>query len=120
MDGLRLAASLAAAIFLAACSGGDGSVGRTTPVRRQNPPAAVIPLPGQPTTAALFRPSQGILPYPTDLYFAGSTDGTLNFQPDNALQPSQAAVNALDGFSTTAVIRARFSGPLNPASFTPE
>jgi hypothetical protein len=32
--------------------------------------------------------------------------------------PNQAAINALDGFSTTAVIRARFGGALNPASFT--
>src|SRR5204862_7352667 len=32
--------------------------------------------------------------------------------------PNQAAVNALDGFSTTAVIRERFGGALNPASFT--
>ncbi|HSY06372.1 MAG TPA: hypothetical protein VK803_10540, partial [Steroidobacteraceae bacterium] len=39
-------------------------------------------------------------------------------QPANALMPNQAAVNALDGFSTTAVIRERFGGALNPASFT--
>src|SRR6202035_287838 len=57
-------------------------------------------------------------PYPTDLYFFGSTDGTLNIQPANALMPNQAAINALDGFSTTAVIRERFGGALNPASFT--
>ena len=32
--------------------------------------------------------------------------------------PARAAVDALDGFSTTAVIRASFSAPLNPASLT--
>ena len=75
--------------------------------------------PEQPTSStALFQPAAGVLPYPTDLYFAGSTDGTLNIQPANALLPNQAAVNALDGFSTTAVIRERFGGALNPVSFT--
>jgi len=32
--------------------------------------------------------------------------------------PNEAAVNALDGFSTNAVIRERFGGALNAASFT--
>ena len=65
-------------------------------------------------TAALFQPLQGVLPFPTDLYFAGSTDGTLNIQPANALSPNQTGLNALDGYSTTAVIRARFAGPIDP------
>src|SRR5207302_364304 len=43
---------------------------------------------------------------------------TLNIQPENALLPNQAAINALDGFSTTAPIRVRFGGPVDPASFT--
>ena len=84
---------------------GNGNPGGATPV---TPPAG---------TAALFQPLQGILPYPTDLYFAGSTDGTINIEPANALMPGQSAINALDGFSTTAAIRARFGGPLDPASF---
>jgi pimeloyl-ACP methyl ester carboxylesterase len=85
----------------------NGNPGGSTPV---TPPTS---------NTALFQPSAGLLPYPTDLYFAGSTDGTLNIQPANALMPNQAAVNALDGFSTNAVIRERFGGALNPASFTP-
>ena len=117
MDRLMRAAGLAVALLLSACSGGHGSVGPTdTPSGNGNPTvAAVTP---RVSTAALFQPLQGILPYPTDLYFAGSTDGTLNIQPDNALLPNQAAINALDGFSTTAVIRARFGGALNPTSFS--
>jgi pimeloyl-ACP methyl ester carboxylesterase len=57
-----------------------------------------------------------VLPYPTDVYFTGSTDGTLNIQPANALMPLQSSVNQLDGFSTNAVIRTRFASPLNPQS----
>jgi pimeloyl-ACP methyl ester carboxylesterase len=111
------AACLAAALLLGACSGGHGAVGATDTTSGNGNPVATSVTP-QPSTAALFQPLQGILPYPTDLYFAGSTDGTLNIQPANALMPNQAAINALDGFSTTAVIRARFGGALNPASFT--
>jgi pimeloyl-ACP methyl ester carboxylesterase len=118
MDRVMRAASLAVALVLGACSGGHGTVGATdTTVGNGNPMGAAVVTPQAPT-AALFQPLQGILPYPTDLYFAGSTDGTLNIQPENALMPNQAAINALDGFSTTAVIRARFGGALNPASFT--
>ncbi len=120
MDKLIMAACLAAALALGACSGGNGTVAPRAKSSSRGNPASATAVMTQAPTAALFRPSQGILPYPTDLYFAGSTDGTLNIQPapGNALLPSQAAVNALDGFSTTAPIRARFGRPLNPASFT--
>ena len=81
------------------------------------------PPPGS-SAVALFSPAQGLLPYPTDLYFAGSRDGTLNITPPPAsparpagtLTPAQSAVNALDGFSTTSVIRERFSSPLDSGS----
>jgi pimeloyl-ACP methyl ester carboxylesterase len=118
MDRFVMAACLAAALLLGACSGGHGTVGSTNTASGNGNPAGATSVTPQASTAALFQPLQGILPYPTDLYFAGSTDGTLNIQPENALLPNQAAINALDGFSTTAVIRARFGGPLDPASFT--
>src|SRR3954470_11408891 len=133
MDRLMRAACLAMALFISACSGGNGTAVTSAAASVDGVPtvhAAFLP---RTSTAALFQPLQGILPYPTDLYFAGSSDGTLNIQPENALahsglahfglgghpglRPSQVAVNALDGFSTTAVIRARFGGALNPASF---
>jgi len=113
-----MAAGLAAALLLSACSGGHGAVSATDTASGNGNPAGATPVTLPAPTAALFQPLAGILPYPTDLYFAGSTDGTLNIQPENALLPNQAAVNALDGFSTTAVIRARFAGPVDPASFT--
>jgi pimeloyl-ACP methyl ester carboxylesterase len=118
MDRFVMVACLAAALFLGACSGGHGTVGATDTASGNGNPAGAIAVTPQASTAALFQPLQGILPYPTDLYFAGSTDGTLNIQPENALMPNQAAINALDGFSTTAPIRARFGGALDPASFT--
>jgi hypothetical protein len=69
----------------------------------------------------LFAPLNGILPFPTDLYFgppgaAGSADGTLNM-PNVPFNPKWQESNALDGFSTTAPITARFSDALDPASF---
>ena len=107
--GLR-AASLAAALVLSACSGGNGAIGQADATSGTGAPT-VHAIQTRSSTAALFQPQQGILPYPTDLYFAGSTDGTLNV-------PNQPALNTLDGFSTTAVLRARFGGDLNPASLT--
>jgi pimeloyl-ACP methyl ester carboxylesterase len=118
MDRLTGAACLAAALLLSACSSGHESVGPTETATENVKLAGATSPASQAPTAALFQPAAGILPYPTDLYFAGSTDGTLNMQPANALLPNQVAINTLDGFSTTAVIRARFGGPLNPASFT--
>jgi len=53
---------------------------------------------------ALFAPLSGILPYPTDLYFSGTTDGTLNI-PASPFLPNAAALNQLDGYSTTALVR---------------
>jgi pimeloyl-ACP methyl ester carboxylesterase len=119
MKRIITAGVLAAAFLIGGCgSGGRGTIGASDLTLLNGNPGGSTP-PEQPTSStALFQPAAGVLPYPTDLYFAGSTDGTLNIQPANALLPNQAAVNALDGFSTTAVIRERFGGALNPASFT--
>jgi pimeloyl-ACP methyl ester carboxylesterase len=115
-----IAAALAAGAFLfSGCSGSYGTVtGQdNTDDLNGNPQGATAPAQKAASTA-LFNLTTGELPYPTDLYFAGSLDGTVNIQPPNPLEPNQAAVNALDGFSTTAVIRENFAGPMNPASFT--
>ncbi len=117
MDGYLKAACLAAALILGACSGGHetGATRAFHVTVRASHTASVAP---RAATAALFQPKRGVLPYPTDLYFTGSASGTLNIPPEKALLQNPAAVNALDGFSTTAVIRARFAGALDPASFT--
>ena len=72
--------------------------------------------PARPANTALYCPAAGLLPYPFDVYFAGSTDGTLNIQPPNATWPNQPFLNDVDGFSTNAVIRERFNGPIDAAS----
>lgn len=118
MDRLWMAACIAAALFLSACSGGHGTVGPVSAAAGVSTPAVAKAFTRLSSTVALFQPSRGVLPYPTDLYFSGSTDGTVNIQPANALLPRAATANSLDGFSTTAPIRARFGGRLEPASFT--
>lgn len=106
-----------ALLAVAGCSSSNGpDIRDTDPTSGNGNPGGGNPQPA--ATAALFQPLQGVLPFPTDLYFAGSTDGTLNIQPANALSPNQAGLNTLDGFSTTAPIRARFGGAIDPDTLT--
>ena len=124
MTRLNAAAWLAAsalALALSGCANTD-SDGSTPDVRPTDTtsgngnPAGGATAPRS-DARALFAPLSGILPFPNDLYFNGSTDGTLN-APANPFQPNLAALNALDGFSTTSPIEVRFSTPLDPASLT--
>ncbi len=57
--------------------------------------------------SAIFDPSNGQLPFPNDLLFSGSQDGTLNIPVAPIEDPTadpfsdpRAALNTLDGFST--------------------
>jgi hypothetical protein len=93
-------------------------IGPTDPTTGNGNPSGGSTAPAPAVTAALYQPAQGIFPFPNDLYFSGTTDGTINIQPANGLIPNQVGLNALDGWSTTAPIRIRFGGPLNPASFS--
>jgi len=117
-----LAACASGLLLLAGCSGGSGidgpDIGPTDTTSGSLPGGSTVtPAPGG--LHPLFQVAQGLLPWPTDLYFSGSTDGTLNISPANSLIPAQAALNALDGYGVNTVIRARFSGPVNAASLTP-
>lgn len=59
------------------------------------------------------------LPLPSDLLFAGSTDGTLNLpisDPTSAIAAPVSAVNTLDGFSPVAPITVPFSGDIDTAT----
>jgi len=100
-----------AGLLLQACSGNNA------PTAQPQGPPALAPN----AFRAIFDLQFGLLPYPTDLYFAGSTDGTIKNPAGNTTgQPATAAaVNTLDGFSTTAPITAPFSAPLNPATLNP-
>lgn len=82
-----------------------------------------VPFPPAPpeTFTALFAPTAAVpvLPFPSDLFFLGSTDGTLNI-PATALAPpfilTGPSLNTLDGFSTTAPMSTNFSQPINGLS----
>ena len=61
------------------------------------------------------------LPFPTSLFFAGSTDGTLNIPLGANDDPAdfgnpRVALNTLDGFSTTQPLTSSFSSPLDAAT----
>jgi dienelactone hydrolase len=82
----------------------------------QSQPPAPAP---QSTFTAYFAPEGGEMPFPNDLYFNGSTDGTVNVpisDPTNPATGPMQAVNEIDGFSTQAAIDAYFSQPIDPQS----
>ncbi len=120
-----IAATALAVIVTAGCSSSVDNPPDVTPTDPTTgnlaPPATATLSPNR----ALFSPNQGILPYPHDAYFTPTagvpTDGTLNvpssaFFPATVRLPSgvtEPVVNALDGFSTQAPIKLRFSTPIN-------
>ncbi|MBO9662123.1 Ig-like domain-containing protein [Dokdonella sp.] len=72
-------------------------------------------------TVASFDPSQGVIPFPNNLLLSGTKDLTLNIPVADPNAPSAGptlAMNALDGFSTTAPWSTSFSAPIDPASLT--
>lgn len=126
---LFAAAALIAALALVGCSksssdGTGGTIGATNTASGNNNPNGGA-TPGRNDFRALFVApvtvngvtAAPVLPFPTDLFFNGSTDGTLNL-PANALEPGVSAVNALDGYSTTATISVRFSSAIDPTTLT--
>ena len=110
------AAALLAGLVLGGCTGSTtDNIGPTDPTSGNGAPPA--PPAGVGSFVPLFRPSSGVLPFPIDLYFSGSTDGTLNMPSSlAALTPHFAALNALDGYSTTADTTLRFSGAIDAAT----
>ncbi|HWN05961.1 MAG TPA: hypothetical protein VNO53_02275, partial [Steroidobacteraceae bacterium] len=113
----RLAAALVAAgVVLAGCSGSSSDdIGPTDPTSGNGDPGSSSGVGGFHPS---FAPLSGILPFPTDLYFSGSTDGTLN-SPVTPFLPNAETLNALDGFSTVASSTVRFSAPIDPATISP-
>ncbi len=120
-----IAATALAVIVTAGCS---SSVDNAPDVAPTDPTTGNLAPPAAATISAnrvLFSPNQGILPYPHDAYFTPTpgvaTDGTLNL-PSSAFFPAtlrlpsgvtEPVVNALDGFSTQAPIKLRFSTAVN-------
>ena len=118
MKTLITAGVAVSALLFAGCgTGGYGTVtGQADTTTFNGNPTGSIPPAQKSASTALFQVSAGVLPYPYDVYFAGSSAGTLNIQPLNALWPAQSALNGLDGFSTTAPIREQFNGPIDTSS----
>ena len=83
------------------------------------------PAPTEISSKALFDPSSGadFIPFPIDLLFSGSADGSVNVpgQPNSVpvgtnsddFNPAFIALNTMDGFSTTAPMVVRFSGAVD-------
>jgi dienelactone hydrolase len=114
MQARLIAAALLPSLFLAACGGGSNSP------RAVEAPGATNN-DGSPVTGiitARFDPSNGVVPFPTNLLLSGTTDLTLNIpvaNPANFGDP-KVAMNALDGFSTVAPWSTTFSTPPRPSS----
>ena len=60
------------------------------------------------------------IPFPNDLLFANSTDGTLNIPVDDAadLSDPKVAMNGGDGFSTIAPMSTGFSGAIDASTIS--
>jgi hypothetical protein len=113
----RIAVSvLVSGLLLVGCSGSSSdSIGPTDPTSGNGAPPP--PPTGVGDFVPLFRPTSGVLPFPIDLYFSGSTDGTLNLPASvSQLTPHFSALNALDGWSTTSDITVRFSAAIDVAT----
>jgi len=114
---LSLFLALSSSLLLSACGGGSNSSRAVS-----TPPATNGD--GQPTTGvitAVFNPAAGVVPFPTNLLFSGTTDLTVNIpvaNPANYSDPA-VAINALDGFSTTAPWSTTFSTPPNASTLIP-
>jgi dienelactone hydrolase len=70
------------------------------------------------TAISNFDPGNSVIPFPNDLLFAGTTDGTLNIPVANPadLSDPQVALNGVDGFSTVAPFTTGFTGPIGASS----
>ena len=70
---------------------------------------------------ASFDPSNGVVPFPNNLLLLGTTDLTLNIpvaDPTDVSDP-KVAMNALDGFSTTAPWSTTFNMPIDATTLAP-
>ena len=67
---------------------------------------------------ARFSPLFGIMPFPNDLYFNGSTTGTLNIPASATITANAplAALNHLDGYGTQSDISIYFTQQVDPAT----
>lgn len=122
---MRLALFYALTLFiLTACGGGGTNDSRSVPTTpATNDDGSIVTTQ---FTAQFNTASPTTLPLPINLLFLGSEDLTLNLQPTGTfLDPTFAALSALDGFSTVAPWAAPFVGfegataTIDPATVIP-
>ena len=103
---LPLLAAALAAMLLSACD-----TDKPTTLQDSIVPAGAI---------SDYDLAESILPFPNDLLFQGTTDGTINIPvaDETHLADPQVAINGLEGFSTLAPISTGFSAALDPASIS--
>jgi hypothetical protein len=101
--------ALFAGAAVSGCEGGSSE--GPAPIEFSAPPP-----PAGTGFVALYAPPVDVVPYPNDLYNPTGSDVEV---PVKVTSPLAAALNTLDGFSTTAVISAPFNAPLDPASLIP-
>ncbi|MBE0504615.1 MAG: Ig-like domain-containing protein [Desulfuromonadales bacterium] len=99
--------ALAGTLWLPGCGSDNKDVGEELQIDRKG-------------FTAYFDLTAKILPFPSNLLFSGSTDGTLNIPVANPADFSdpKVAMNALDGFSTIAPISTTFSSAIDPSTLT--
>ena len=101
--------ALSALLMLSACGGDNGDIEAELNLDRSG-------------FTAYFDLTAGVLPFPTNLLFSGSEDGTLNIPVADEADGSdpKVAMNALDGFSPVAPMSTTFSGAIDATTLTPE
>ncbi len=113
MQSFKILSAAIATAMLAACSSGTNSPSvATTPPPNTNGSTVTGVITAQ------FDSALGLLPFPNNLLFGGSTDGTLNPPVANAANTGDPAValSALDGFSTITPWSTTFSAAIDPAT----
>jgi len=95
------------AFFMAGCSDDDSTTVKVNNTVGQGAGALIV-----------FDSSGGNIPYPNNILFADSTDGTLNIPYEDADADASVkfALNTLNGFSTTSPISVGFSGEIKASS----
>ena len=112
MKNYKLISVLLSALLISACTSEPSddlqdSIVEATP----DTVGALVP-------SALFDPSNSIIPFPNNLLFNGSIDGTINIPVANSsdLSDPQVALNGVDGFSTVAPMSSEFSTAIDTAT----
>jgi hypothetical protein len=104
---LASVAALSATVVLAACS----------PTQNGDP----SPPPPSKTFKAEYNPATLRLPWPIDLFFGNSTDGTLNLPAETAQYLAttlRTELNTLDGWGTSAPMNTLYDAPIDGSTLS--